>query len=158
MCVCVCVCIHAQLTYIHVYVHRYIHTYWHDCMYTYVHTYIHTYTHIFMHQHVKQQLSCHFSHVSGVQGYIGYNSDKSTIILAFRGSSNIQNWLVDFAFPLVQFDGLPPGAEVRVCVFLDRHATSHVFTRLGPLGVLPSVLSFESAIASCCCSYYSGSG
>jgi hypothetical protein len=49
----------------------------------------------------------------GVQGYVGYSPGNSTTILAFRGSSNIQNWIVDFSFPLVQFDGLPPGAKVE---------------------------------------------
>ncbi len=54
-------------------------------------------------------------HLLGVQGYIGYQIDNSTIILAFRGSSNFQNWIVDFSFPLVQFDGLPAGAKVMPC-------------------------------------------
>jgi hypothetical protein len=58
----------------------------------------------------------HIIRISGVQGYIGYNSDQSSIILAFRGSSNVQNWLVDFAFPLVQFDGLPQGAKVFLVI------------------------------------------
>ena len=49
---------------------------------------------------------------TGVQGYIGYSAINSTIILAFRGSSNIENWIVDFAFPLVHFDGLPSEAKV----------------------------------------------
>jgi hypothetical protein len=56
--------------------------------------------------------------LAGVQGYVGYNSDNATTILAFRGSSNVQNWIVDFSFPLVQFDGLPAGAKVvEPCVY-----------------------------------------
>lgn len=50
---------------------------------------------------------------TGVQGYIGYNALNSTIILAFRGSSNIPNWIVDFAFPLSHFDGLPSDVKVH---------------------------------------------
>jgi hypothetical protein len=49
-----------------------------------------------------------------VQGYIGYDVGNASIVLAFRGSSNVQNWIVDFAFPMVQFDGLPAGAEVSL--------------------------------------------
>ena len=62
----------------------------------------------------------------GVQGYVGFNSDNATTILAFRGSSNVQNWIVDFSFPLVQFDGLPAGAKVAVpCAFIRLlHLTS----------------------------------
>jgi hypothetical protein len=53
----------------------------------------------------------------GVQGYIGYNALNSTIILAFRGSSNIPNWIVDFAFPLSHFDGLPSDVKVQSVAF-----------------------------------------
>lgn len=31
-------------------------------------------------------------------GFVGYRPDKNQIVISFRGSSNIQNWIEDFNF------------------------------------------------------------
>ncbi|ORX94003.1 alpha/beta-hydrolase [Basidiobolus meristosporus CBS 931.73] len=47
--------------------------------------------------------------LSGLAGYVGVNHKEKTIIVAFRGSANIRNWLHDFDF--LPLDFTYPGAE-----------------------------------------------
>jgi len=49
--------------------------------------------------------------VYGTYGYVGVTSQE--ILVAFRGSASIQNWIHDFEFFKGHFPGAPAGAEVH---------------------------------------------
>lgn len=38
------------------------------------------------------------------QGYAGYDPDSDTIAVGFRGSANVENWIMDFDFIQVKYD------------------------------------------------------
>jgi hypothetical protein len=45
-----------------------------------------------------------FSNTTGdIQGFTGYSSSLNAIILSFRGSSNIQNWIINLSFNQVSY-------------------------------------------------------
>lgn len=45
-----------------------------------------------------------FSNTTGdIQGFTGYSSSLNAIILSFRGSSNIQNWIINLSFNQVAY-------------------------------------------------------
>ena len=45
-----------------------------------------------------------FSNTTGdIQGFTGYSPNLNAIILAFRGSSNIQNWIINLSFNQVAY-------------------------------------------------------
>ncbi|KAJ3102867.1 hypothetical protein HDU97_000250 [Phlyctochytrium planicorne] len=52
---------------------------------------------------------------TGMQGYVGYNAGLNTIVVAFRGSSNIQNWIQNLAFFRVDIEvrNAPSGVSVH---------------------------------------------
>lgn len=49
---------------------------------------------------------------SGIGAYVGVDRSRSEIVLAVRGSSNIENWITNANFDLVSID-LTDGAEVH---------------------------------------------
>ncbi|CAK88452.1 unnamed protein product (macronuclear) [Paramecium tetraurelia] len=42
--------------------------------------------------------------VSGTKGYIAYNKKESAIVVVFRGSSNIQNWIENISFGKTEYN------------------------------------------------------
>jgi predicted lipase len=45
-----------------------------------------------------------FSNTTGdIQGFTGYSSNLNAIILSFRGSSNIQNWIINLSFNQIAY-------------------------------------------------------
>lgn len=45
-----------------------------------------------------------FSNTTGdIQGFTGYSSSLNAIILSFRGSSNIQNWIINLSFNQIAY-------------------------------------------------------
>jgi len=45
-----------------------------------------------------------FSNTTGdIQGFTGYSASSNAIILSFRGSSNIQNWIINLSFNQIAF-------------------------------------------------------
>lgn len=41
--------------------------------------------------------------VSQIQGYCGYDSGNNRIVVAYRGSSNVNNWITDFVYHPVAY-------------------------------------------------------
>ncbi|CAD8095240.1 unnamed protein product [Paramecium sonneborni] len=42
--------------------------------------------------------------IQGTKGYIAYNKKESAIVVVFRGSSNIQNWIEDVSFGKIAYN------------------------------------------------------
>jgi predicted lipase len=54
-----------------------------------------------------------FSNSTGdIQGFTGYSGSSNAIILSFRGSSNIQNWIINLSFNQVDYPRCP-GCKVH---------------------------------------------
>ncbi|KAJ3109126.1 hypothetical protein HDU96_007308 [Phlyctochytrium bullatum] len=53
--------------------------------------------------------------LTGMRGFVGYNARLNTIVVSFRGSSNIQNWIQNLAFLKVDADvpRAPAGVSVH---------------------------------------------
>lgn len=47
------------------------------------------------------------SNVDGTQGYIGYLPSEETIYVAYRGSSNIRNWVTNLQFTQIDYASQP---------------------------------------------------
>jgi hypothetical protein len=44
---------------------------------------------------------------SDIQGFTGYSAASNAIILAFRGSSNINNWIINLSFNQIAYPKCP---------------------------------------------------
>ena len=72
---------------------------------------------------------------TGAQAYTGYNAKTNTIVLAYRGSADIQNWIYNLDFFLIDY----PNADCKGCQvhrgFLDVYnaVKSGVFASLTAL-------------------------
>jgi predicted lipase len=44
-----------------------------------------------------------FDFDTGAQGYTGYNTDTNTIVVAYRGSADIQNWIMNLDFFQIEY-------------------------------------------------------
>lgn len=57
------------------------------------------------------------SPLSGAQSYVGANTINKEIVVSFRGSSNVRNWILDFEFvktpPNATIPGMDPEARIE---------------------------------------------
>ena len=61
----------------------------------------------------------HFSNaISLAAAYVGYRVDTNQIVVAFRGSVNIENWIEDFTFDLVNYEACE-GCKIHLGFFED---------------------------------------
>lgn len=49
-----------------------------------------------------------------VRGFVGYDSQRDQIVLSYRGTENIVNWLEDFDFKLIPYTRHDCGSECKV--------------------------------------------
>ena len=40
-------------------------------------------------------------------GFVGFNTQRNHIVVAFRGSVNIENWITNFDFPATEYKPYP---------------------------------------------------
>lgn len=50
---------------------------------------------------------------AGTFSYVGYNSIHNEIVVSFRGSQNIENWISNIDFVKEQLSGAPSGVQVH---------------------------------------------
>ena len=56
-------------------------------------------------QHPLAHVKAFSNSVGDLQGFTGYSSTLNGIVLCFRGSSNIQNWILDLSTNMVNYPG-----------------------------------------------------
>ena len=57
-------------------------------------------------------------------GYVAFNKETDTVVVAYRGTHNTQNWVEDADSVLVDYPAAPHGAKVHEGFYLDYVALS----------------------------------